>query len=139
KKLVVASSALVLAVGGFARIQFASATSPARKGELADVVPALGPQRASLLANGGFEQPQDFSDDPQAWFATRLPRTTGHFRLTVSRSVVHSGQRSVVVEIGDRHPASPVHYNWTADAKGWQAGQTYELSGWVKVENANRP
>jgi hypothetical protein len=43
------------------------------------------------------------------------------------------------VEIGDNHPNWPVAYNWTADAKGWQAGQTYELSGWIKVENAKRP
>jgi hypothetical protein len=32
-----------------------------------------------------------------------------------------------------------VHYNWTAEAKGWKAGETYELSGWIKTENAKEP
>jgi beta-lactamase regulating signal transducer with metallopeptidase domain len=100
--------------------------------------PAKGPS-VSLLANGGFEQSQDYSDDPESWFATRWPKTPGHFLMSATKSVAHSGKRSVFVAIGDSHPDSPVHYNWTAVAKGWQAGETYELSGWVKVENAKSP
>jgi len=92
----------------------------------------------SLLANGGFEEVQENSNDPQAWFGTRYPPTAGHFVLA-SSSVAHGGKRSVAVEIGDSHPVSPVHYNWTAEAKGWKVGETYELSGWVKTENAKSP
>ncbi len=89
---------------------------------------------ASLLANGGFEEVQENSNDPEAWFGTRIPQTAGHFVLA-SSSVAHGGKRSAVVEIGDSHPDRPVAYNWTADAKGWKAGETYELSGWIKTEN----
>jgi len=93
---------------------------------------------ATLLANGGFEQRQDESDDPEAWFGTRIPQTAGHFVLA-SSSVAHGGKRSVVVEIGDSHPDRKVAYNWTVEAKGWKAGETYELSGWVKTENVKHP
>jgi beta-lactamase regulating signal transducer with metallopeptidase domain/elongation factor P hydroxylase len=92
----------------------------------------------SLLANGGFEEPQEESDDPEAWFGTRIPQTAGHYLLSASSSVAHRGERSVVVEIGASHPDMKVAYNWTAVAKGWKAGETYELSGWVKTENAKR-
>jgi beta-lactamase regulating signal transducer with metallopeptidase domain len=93
----------------------------------------------SLLANGGFEESQDDSDDPEAWFATRWPKTPGHYLLAASKSVAHSGKRSVVVEIGASHPDTRVDYNWTAVAKEWKAGETYELSGWIKVANAKLP
>jgi hypothetical protein len=43
------------------------------------------------------------------------------------------------VEIGDSHPEARIAYNWTAPAQGWKAGETYELSGWVKTENVNHP
>ncbi len=89
---------------------------------------------ASLLANGGFEEVQENSNDPQAWFGTRIPQTAGHF-LLASSSVAHSGKRSAVVEIGDSHPDRKVAYNWTAVAEGWKAGETYDLSGWIKTEN----
>ncbi len=93
---------------------------------------------ASLLANGDFEEVQENSDDPQAWFGTRVPQTAGHF-LLASSSVAHGGQRSAVVEIGENHPDRRVAYNWTAVAKGWKAGETYELSGWIKTENVKQP
>jgi beta-lactamase regulating signal transducer with metallopeptidase domain len=98
--------------------------------------PAKAP--AALLANGSFEEIQESSNDPQAWFATRIPQAAGHFVLA-SSSVAHSGKRSVVVEIGDSHPDTRVDYNWTAEAKGWKVGETYELSGWIKTENAKGP
>jgi hypothetical protein len=153
KQLIVVFAALALGAGGFARIQFARANSPApvsdsAKNELVTIQPARNepaknePAKElakSLLANGGFEQTQGFSDDPEAWFATRLPQTVGHFLMSASSSVFHGGQRSVCVAIGDRHPELKVFYNWTALAKGWQVGETYELSGWIKVENAQRP
>ena len=57
----------------------------------------------------------------------------------MSPRVTHGGQRSVFVAIGDNHPDSPVHYNWMTESKGWQSGETYELLGWIKAENVNRP
>src|SRR5262249_47976670 len=87
-----------------------------------------------LIANGGFEEIRENSGDPDAWYGTRVPQTAGHFVLA-SSSVAHSGKRSAIVEIGDSHPDRKVAYNWTADAKGWKAGETYELSGWIKTEN----
>jgi hypothetical protein len=143
KKLIVIAAAVTLAAAGFVRIQFASARSPAPENELVSIVPAKAePARApavSLIANGSFEKLQEKSDDPEGWFGTRLPRTKGHYLLAVPTLLAHSGWRCAVVEIGDRHPASPVHYNWTTDATGWQAGETYELSGWIRAENVKRP
>jgi len=93
----------------------------------------------SLLANGGFEQSRDDSSDPESWFATRWPKTPGHFLMDSSSSVAHSGKRSVTVEIGDSHPDDQrVAYNWTAVAQGWKVGETYELSGWIKTENVKK-
>jgi beta-lactamase regulating signal transducer with metallopeptidase domain len=143
KKLIVIAAALSVAAGGFARIQFASAQSPATenasaKDERVEEELVKRPV-VSLIANGGFEELREDSDDPKAWFGTRPTRTAGHFFLAVSPRVAHSGQRSAVVEIGDSHPDFKVAYNWMADANGWQAGETYELSGWIKVENAKRP
>jgi beta-lactamase regulating signal transducer with metallopeptidase domain len=157
KKLVVIAAALALAAGGFARIRLASAQLPAPPSEKRALAAASGSTGqspaseneskvdsakvpvVSLLPNGGLEHSRDNSNDPQGWFATRIPQTRGHFLLTVSSSIAHSGERSAVVVIGDSHPDFKVAYNWTAVAKGWQAGETYELSGWIKVENANRP
>lgn len=93
----------------------------------------------SLLPNGGFEDVQENSSDPQAWFATRLPKTVGYMLMGSSKSVAHSGQRSVFVEVGENHPDLRVDYNWTVEATGWKAGEVYELSGWIKTENAKGP
>jgi beta-lactamase regulating signal transducer with metallopeptidase domain len=130
-------SAMILLISlATIRIQ-AAGQSPASESETAQVEPSTAPG-ASLLPNGGFEDSQDYSTDPEAWFATRWPKTPGHFLMSATNSVAHGGKRSVFVEIGDSHPDSPVAYNWTAVAKGWKAGQTYELSGWLKTENATR-
>jgi beta-lactamase regulating signal transducer with metallopeptidase domain len=91
-----------------------------------------------LIANGGFEEVEANSGDPEAWFGTRIPQTAGHFVLA-SSPVAHSGKRGVVVEIGDNHPDRQVAYNWTLLAQGWKAGETYELSGWVRTEDVKQP
>jgi hypothetical protein len=78
-------------------------------------------------------------NDPEEWFGTRLPKTAGHFLMGASKTVAHGGQRSVMVAIGDSHPELRVAYNWTAVAKGWKAGESYELSGWVKTEDVKQP
>jgi beta-lactamase regulating signal transducer with metallopeptidase domain len=93
----------------------------------------------SLLANGGFERSRDDSNDPVSWFATRWPKTPGHYLMAASSSVAHGGKRSVFVEIGDSHPDDQrVHYNWTTVAQHWQPGETYELSGWIKTEDVKK-
>ena len=137
KKFVVIALALALSAGGFARIQFATAQSPTAENDSAKAEPAKK-SAASLLSNGGFEESRNNSEDPEAWHATRIPKTAGHYVLAASSKVAHSGKRSVFLEIGESHPAAIVHYNWTAVAEGWKAGETYELSGWIKTENANR-
>jgi hypothetical protein len=143
RKLMVIAAALTLAAGGFAQIRFASARPSAAESPLPSIVPAkIEPTRTastSLIANGSFEQPKQKSDDPETWYATRLPWTREHVVLAASPTVAHSGSRSVVVEIGHSHPEMQVHYNWTTVAQGWQEGETYELSGWIRVENAQRP
>ncbi|HEX5105587.1 MAG TPA: hypothetical protein VFV87_17330, partial [Pirellulaceae bacterium] len=111
-------------------------TEPAKAEAQSSIAEAAAP---SLLANGGFEKIGSVSTDPDDWFATRLPTTAGHYVLAASQSVSRSGKCSVVVEIADNHPETPVHYNWTAVAKGWKSGETYELSGWIKTENAKSP
>jgi beta-lactamase regulating signal transducer with metallopeptidase domain len=139
-RFLVLSAMIVLGSLAMIRIQAADQSSAAENEavevEAAQNEPANAPA-VSLLANGGFEEIQE-SNDPQGWFATRIQQTAGHFVLT-SSSVAHSGKRSVVVEIGDSHPDMRVDYNWTAEAKGWKAGETYELSGWIRTENAKGP
>jgi beta-lactamase regulating signal transducer with metallopeptidase domain len=117
----------VLLLVGLASIQIRAADQP---------LPEEAP--ASLVPNGGFEEMQA-AGDPQAWFATRLSRTAGHVDLSVSKAGAHAGQRGVAVLIGENHPAERVDYNWTTDAQGWQPGESYELSGWIKVENTAQP
>jgi hypothetical protein len=148
KKAVFVVAVIALAAIGFTRIRLASARVPATKNESiknestkkeqAKVEPAKTPG-VSLLPNGGFEERQSTSSDPQGWFGTRVPRNFGHFQMGAAQAVAHSGQRSVFVAISNSHPDLKVAYNWTADAKGWQASETYELSGWIKVENVNDP
>jgi hypothetical protein len=108
------------------------------QGDSAQDEPAKKEPAKSLLPNGGFEEAQDYSNDPAGWFGTRVPQTAGHFLMAASPQVAHGGKRSVFVAIGESHPELKVAYNWTALATGWQAGKTYELSGWVKVENAKK-
>jgi beta-lactamase regulating signal transducer with metallopeptidase domain len=160
RKLVAITFALVLVAGGFARIRFASAHLPESKiksaqSERTDVPPTpppivsliaartsdppSPPPVLSLIANAGFEEFEENSDDPKGWWATRLQKMAGHFYLATSQYPAHGGKRSVVVEIGDNHPDQRVDYNWTIVAKGWKAGETYELSGWVRTENARSP
>ena len=129
---------VMIMLAGLATIRIQAAGQSSRsKSETAKDEPAKA-TGVSLLANGGFEEPQEESDDPESWYGTRIPQTAGHFLLSASSSVAHRGERSVAVEIGASHPDMKVAYNWTAVAKGWKAGETYELSGWVKTENAKR-
>jgi beta-lactamase regulating signal transducer with metallopeptidase domain len=136
-RFLILSAMIVLASLATIRIQ-AAGQSPRSEKESAKDEAAKAPV-ASLIVNGGFEEVQEKSNDPQAWFGTRVPQTSGHFLLSASSSVAHGGKRSAVVEIGASHPDTRVDYNWTAVAKGWKAGETYELSGWIKVENAKNP
>ncbi len=142
KKFVVIAVALALSAGGFARIQLATAQSPASEKEAAkagptQAEPAKSPA-ASLLPNVGFEEIDEEVDNPKGWGRAFLTRTAGHFLFGTSQKAAHCGKRSVFVEIGENHPELQVAYNWTALADGVQPGESYELSGWIKVENANR-
>jgi len=136
KKFAIVAAILVVAAAGLMQLQLATAQAPAatNQGQSSQEASAK-----SLLGNGGFEERQEHSNDPQEWFGTRLPDTAGHFLMASSSSVAHNGRRSVFVEIGESHPDRPVAYNWTAVANGWKPGETYELSGWIKVENAKEP
>jgi len=131
-------SAMIL-LTGLATIRLQAADqAPAADKEAAENESAKAPA-GSLLANGGFEEAQEQSNDPDAWYGTRVPQTAGHFLMSASKSVAHGGQRSAFIAIGESHPDLPVAYNWTAVAKDCQAGETYELSGWLKTENAKNP
>ena len=60
-------------------------------------------------------------------------------RIPARHKLAHGGKRSVLVAIGENHPGLRVDYNWTTEVQGWKAGETYELSGWIKVEKAKEP
>jgi hypothetical protein len=131
RKYLLLSSLLVLA--GLATIRLRAADeSPS-----ADA--ATEGAQAPLIPNGGFEEIRTETGDPVGWFGTRLPRTAGRFDLSIATAPAHNGQHSVMVSIGQNHPDERVDYNWTIDAQGWQAGETFELVGWIKVENATHP
>jgi beta-lactamase regulating signal transducer with metallopeptidase domain len=153
-------SALILLAGLAAiRIQAADPQAPTKnetaknetaKKETAKNEPA-GSNAASLLPNGGFEELSKETGEPASWYATRIPYPmdakgkragpvlAGHYLMSTSPTLAHGGKRCVMVAVGDNHPDLPVAYNWTTDVQGWKAGETYELSGWLKVENAKQP
>lgn len=130
-RFLILSVMIVLAGLSTIRIQAADPSPPSQNASAQAPV-------VSLLPNGGFEELEEKTGDPQSWFGTRVMPAAGHFLLSVSPSIAHGGQRSAAVAIGDKHPDLQIAYNWTADAQGWQPGETYELSGWIKVENAER-
>lgn len=143
-RFLILSAMIVLAGLATIRIRAADQQPPAKN------EPA-GSNTASLLPNGGFEEFSKETGDPLSWYATRIPYPmdekgkragpllAGHYLMSTSPKLVHGGKRCVIVEIGDDHPDLPVAYNWTTEVQGWKAGETYELSGWIKVENAKQP
>ncbi|HEY2411819.1 MAG TPA: M56 family metallopeptidase [Pirellulaceae bacterium] len=142
-RFLVLSSLMLLTGLATIRIQAAGQAPPA-KSETAKN-DAGSSNAASLLPNGGFEEFDEETGDPLSWGPTRVARTpdgtglAGHYLLSASPSLAHGGKRSVMVAIGENHPALPVAYNWTTEVQGWKAGETYDLSGWLKTEKAKQP
>lgn len=146
-RFLILSSLFLLTGLATIRIQAADPPSPTKgessKNETSKDEPTSS-NTVSILPNGGFEQFEEETGDPLSWYATRIPNAggiglAGHYVLSASPKLAHGGKRSVAVAIGENHPSLPVHYNWTTEVQGWKAGETYELSGWIKTENAQQP
>lgn len=73
--------------------------------------------------------------NPDGWVANNLNLKKEAAELSVDNSVSHSGKRSILISISNRHPPTNKVYNWIKRVDGMYASITYELSGWVKTEN----
>lgn len=88
-----------------------------------------------LTINGGFEDIS--SNGPKAWYATRLPATSGYVTFGVDKTQKQNGEQSVFISIAQSHPDRNISYNWTQAIKCCEIGARYELSGWIKTEGLN--
>ena len=90
--------------------------------------------------NGGFENNDYGSEDPDGWFANRLPQTEKYAELKIENETVHSGNESVSIAISKSHPPRQTVYNWVKRVDGLKASEIYELEGWIKTrEIKNSP
>lgn len=104
------------------------------------LAPAAAPAAAgNLLGNGGFETGPGSGNRPDGWYATVLQPTADSVGFRWDDEGAHGGDRCVSVMITADHPDQRVFYNWTAVAAGWQAGRTYELTGWIRTRDLSRP
>jgi len=96
---------------------------------------ACGPPGPGLTTGGDFEPVSEFEGVPDGWSATWVPATADYVDFTWDSEVAHGGDRSISIAIASDHPEQPVAYNWTRTVRGWEVGQTYELTGWIRAEN----
>ncbi len=94
---------------------------------------------AGIDLNGGFEDKAPDRDEPNGWYAARVPRTANHVIFGWEDEVAHSGRHSASIAIKDSHPEDTIAYNWTRTVKECMVGKTYEIDGWVKTENLTGP
>ena len=94
---------------------------------------------AEIDLNGGFEEKAPYKEEPNGWYATRLPETVNDVAFAWEDGVAHGGQRSVSIAIKESHPEDTIAYNWTRTVEGYEVGGTYEISGWVKTEDLSGP
>ncbi len=129
--IMAAAAALIVVQGSGCKTE----VKPVTEAPLAD---STVPQ--DLVTNGGFEPVGGSMDQaPYSWFATRVARTSEHMAFIWDSTVAHSGKRSVAITINQDHPNDKIAYNWTQGLQGWEAGKTYQLTGWVKTRGLSGP
>lgn len=90
--------------------------------------------------NGGFENNDYGSEEPDGWFANRLPQTEKYAELKIENETAHSGNESVSIAISKYHPQRQTVYNWVKKVDGLKVSEIYELEGWIKTrEIKNSP
>jgi hypothetical protein len=85
--------------------------------------------------NGGFEEQEGTLGHPRGWIATRLPETVDHVDFQWDGQIMHSGRRSVSIDIKPSHPLDTIAYNWTRLVTDFEVDSVYELTGWIKTQN----
>jgi hypothetical protein len=93
-----------------------------------------GGRAPGLVTEGDFEPLSEFEGVPSGWSATSVPHTADFVDFVWDREVAHSGERSISIAISEDHPDEPIAYNWTRVVNGWEIGQAYELSGWIRTD-----
>ncbi len=92
----------------------------------------------SLIINDGFETVRKGSQEPEDWYATRLPETAEHVEFRREQGIAHDGRFSVSIAIKESHPEQRVFYNWMTKLKGWKHGQAYDVTGWIRTDNVEK-
>lgn len=92
-------------------------------------------EAANIIRNGDFESGADGKDEPAVWRATRVPHTSEHVAFDWDDQVFHSGGRSASISIDESHPDDQIHYNWNQHVFGFEPGNTYLVTGWVKTRD----
>jgi hypothetical protein len=85
--------------------------------------------------NGGFEIKKVNANEPQGWFATRVPQTSNFVKFVWDSTVKHSGSYSVSISIDSTHPNEIIDYNWANSFPDFEINKKYSISGWVKTIN----
>ncbi|MCD6162131.1 MAG: hypothetical protein J7K40_06930 [candidate division Zixibacteria bacterium] len=91
-----------------------------------------------IVQNGGFENKSTANNDPNGWFATRVPQTAEHVLFDRDSEIVHSGSYSVSIEIKDSHPEDTIAYNWMHSIEKFEIGKAYQLNGWIKTKDLKK-
>lgn len=95
-------------------------------------------QMKVIVQNGGFENKSTANNDPNGWFATRVPQTAEHVLFDRDSEIVHSGSYSVSIEIKDSHPEDTIAYNWMHSIEKFEIGKAYQLNGWIKTKDLKK-
>ncbi|MEW6506735.1 MAG: hypothetical protein AB1432_03200 [Bacteroidota bacterium] len=83
--------------------------------------------------NGGFEEKDTGSPDPDGWFPNRLPGLNNYAKFEHEAKTVRSGKRSISIAITKSPTGKSAIYNWVRIIDGLKAKDIYELNGWIKT------
>lgn len=98
---------------------------------------SCGGKKIATDINGGFELKSAMFFEPDGWYATRLPNTKDMVEFVWDSTEKHSGSYSVSIAIDSTHIEDRIAYNWTRTIPGFEVGDTYTLTGWVKAQDLN--
>lgn len=101
-------------------------------GLLFTIVLGLAISGDSAVANGGFEQTDQFTEMPSGWSFTSIPGKQDLVRYGTKS--IGTNDRALYISVAADHPAEGVAYNAYQDLKRLVAGKTYRVSAKVRSQ-----